>query len=117
VDLEDVEKLRVYLLYENEGPADGENLYVDSLYLSCLSTSFTLPQVLGDGEYWWRVVVRDNAGHENLSPPAWFLVDTLPPAVPVPLSPLLFLRDDNTPLFDWQGGGRSLGRHLLASGG
>jgi uncharacterized protein (DUF58 family) len=100
---EDVEKLRVYLLYENEGPADGENLYVDSLYLSCLSTSFTLPQVLGDGEYWWRVVVRDSAGHENLSPPAWFLVDTLPPAVPVPLSPLLFLRDDNTPLFDWQG--------------
>ena len=56
---------------------------------------------LPDGSYSWKVIAINKSG-ENESAVWKFTIDTVPPGVPAPLSPLNGdnLRD-NTPTFDW----------------
>lgn len=77
----------------------GSTLYNEEV----TDPEFTVPAVLGDGKYYWRVAGLNYLG----APSAWsrafdFTIDTIPPGMPLLTSPLSgFITEDDTPLLRW----------------
>ncbi|MCS7132010.1 MAG: zinc dependent phospholipase C family protein, partial [Hadesarchaea archaeon] len=61
---------------------DDPNFPSPRAFLAGSATELALPE-LEDGEYYWRVLVRDALGNENLSDARRFLVDSTPPPAPM----------------------------------
>ncbi len=63
---------------------------------------YQLTTELSDGEYYWRVKVRDNAGNLGDWSSENFRVDTVRPSAPAPISPTSNAWASVTPTFTWQ---------------
>jgi hypothetical protein len=73
---DDVSGFKKYRLF-----IDG-NIIADNL--SIQDTSFTLPNTLENGSYYWKVIASDSAGHERISDYFNFYIDCNPPQITSP---------------------------------
>ncbi|MEM2619620.1 MAG: Ig-like domain-containing protein, partial [Candidatus Hadarchaeales archaeon] len=84
---------------------NDENFSHPRRYENLYETSFTIPDELEDGTYYWRVKAIDLSGTGNAGPwsdVVFFTVDTVPPPAPSLISPGNgTLTNDNTPTFEW----------------
>jgi hypothetical protein len=88
------------LLVDNDN--DFSSPKVNVLLGPAINTYQVAPENgLPDGSYAWKVIAINKAS-ENESAVSKFTIDTVPPGVPAPLSPLNGDNvRDNTPTFDW----------------
>jgi len=88
------------LLVDNDNDFSSPNVNV--LLGPAINTYQIAPENgLPDGSYSWKVIAINKAS-ENESAVSKFTIDTVPPGVPAPLSPLNGDNvRDNTPTFDW----------------
>ncbi|MCH8872196.1 LamG domain-containing protein, partial [candidate division KSB1 bacterium] len=66
------------------------------------TASYSLPSVLADGKYWWRVSAWDGSVYGSQSAPRSFIVDTTPPTGTLANSPAVSAEEDF--LVTWRGG-------------
>ncbi|MGC4121569.1 MAG: Ig-like domain-containing protein [Myxococcales bacterium] len=84
--------------------ATGYSVTLDGASASVVTTSYTPPSALADGNHTWTVAALDAAGNRSADAPAQsFLVDSTPPAVPTVIAYTPNPTNVASPTVSWSG--------------